>query len=67
MSVYDLPLTSRRLKYFANKFILSYDPVAYQCMGKRYNERVQLGDKLLLDLNSYYENQSCGNRLQSVY
>jgi hypothetical protein len=53
MSVFDMPLLRRSPEFFADKFILSYDPVAYQCIEEWYNERVEMGDELFLDLNHY--------------
>jgi hypothetical protein len=53
MSVFDMPLLRRRPEFFVDKFILSYDPVAYQCMEEWYDERVEKGDELFLDLNHY--------------
>jgi hypothetical protein len=55
MSVFDLPLLRRRPEFWADKFMLSQDPVAYQCMEEWYDERVELGGKghLVLDMNHY--------------
>jgi hypothetical protein len=53
MSVYDLPLLRRRTEFWADKFDLGHDPVAYQCMEEWHDERVKLGDELFVDLNTY--------------
>ena len=74
MSVYDLPLLSRRPEYFANKFALSYDPMAYQCVEEWYDTRVDLGDVVPIDLNFYCEfmkthstRVNCGYRPESQW
>jgi hypothetical protein len=55
MSVYDLLLLSNRHEYFANKFILSYDPVVYQCMEEWYDARVEMTYATSLNLSVYCE------------
>ncbi len=72
-SVYDLPLVARRPEYFANKFMLSYDPVAYQCLEEWYDTRVKLDDVIPTDLNYYCEfikpystRVNCGNRPKRI-
>jgi hypothetical protein len=55
MSVFDLPLVRRRPEFWADKFILSRDPVAYQCMEEWHEERetLEAENRLVLDLNHY--------------
>jgi hypothetical protein len=52
-SVYDLPLLYSRPEFWADKFDLGFDPVAYQCMEEWYDDRVSLQDKLYTNLNYY--------------
>lgn len=39
LSIYDLPEMLNRHNWIVNKFLLDYDPIAYQCMEELYRER----------------------------
>ena len=41
-SLADVPTLAHRLEFFANKFLLDYDPLAYQCMEEWLDSKVSL-------------------------
>ncbi len=53
ISLYDLPRMVQRHEFFANKLMLDFDPLAFQCMEDWYTERVALGDRTNIDLGFY--------------
>lgn len=55
LSFQDLPILAQKPQLFANKFILSYDPITYQCMEEWYDTRSTLMKNHLyyFDLKTY--------------
>ncbi len=50
-SLEDLPQVTHQLDFFANKFLLKYDPLAYQCMEEWLDNKIST--KQTVDIINY--------------
>ena len=51
LSIHDLPIMASKPHFFANKFLLSYDPLTYQCMEQWYEEKARR--EPIIDMKGY--------------
>jgi hypothetical protein len=52
----DLPFITRKKHFIVNKFLLEYDPIAYQCMEEWFAEKKKKNSSLgtpLIDVSFY--------------
>jgi hypothetical protein len=72
-SLEDLPELVTRNEFFANKFLLSFDPISYQCMEEWVSNKVSTNQVIniihycrLIFVMPYSVNPSCARLLNSV-
>ncbi|RNA04867.1 N-acetyllactosaminide beta-1-6-N-acetylglucosaminyl-transferase isoform X2 [Brachionus plicatilis] len=53
-SVGDLAFLNKRKNLFANKFLISYDPISYQCMEERLNKRSLINQDQNISDKNYF-------------
>ena len=73
-SLEDLPELVTRHEFFANKFLLEFDPIGYQCMEEWLNSKISLHQTVdiihycrLLFVIPYSINPSCARLLNGKH
>lgn len=54
LSIYNLPLLGQVPHFFANKFLLDYDPIGFRCMEEWYANRTRMSAESLLIVDMEY-------------
>lgn len=52
-SLHDLPSLATKPHFFANKFLLAYDPLSYQCMEDWYLAKARQEFSMYINLKPY--------------